>query len=94
VSDEPVPANRAVVDHVVDDRTAVLLVGPDEDPARVDAAHLPDGAREGTWLIVEPAADPVEVLGIDEELTARRRAEVSRRMDRLRRERRGGRFGS
>lgn len=90
--DEAVPDDRAVLDRVVDGATAVLLVGPDEWEAHVEAAALPSGAEDGTWLVVDPEASPVEILGIDEEMTARRTRDVAARMQRLREHRRGGRF--
>jgi hypothetical protein len=93
VPGDAVPGDRAVVDRVVDGRTAVLLVGPDEDEAHVDVATLPPGVSDGTWLVVDPATSPIAVLGVDHELTRRRADELTARLERIRRERRGGRFG-
>lgn len=90
--DEVVPADRAVLDRVVEGATAVLLVGPDEWEAHVEAAVLPSSAEDGTWLIVDPETSPVGILGVDEEMTARRTRDVAARMQRLREHRRGGRF--
>ena len=87
----PSPADRAVVDRVVEG-TAVLLVGPDETERLVPADRLPAGAGEGTWLAVAPDADPVVVIAVDAEMTAARREGLEDRLERLRRERRGGRF--
>ena len=87
----PIPADRAVVDRVVEG-TAVLLVGPDETERHVAADRLPAGAGEGTWLAVDPDADPVVVIAVDAELTAERRQGLEDRLARIRRERRGGRF--
>ncbi len=81
-----------MVDRVVDGTTAVLLVGPDEWEAHVAAADLPEGVTDGTWVVIDPDTRPVEVLGVDEELTRRRAQDISIRMRRLRDERRGGRF--
>lgn len=86
-----VAADRAVVDRIVDGVTAVLLVGPDETEMRVDVADLPDGTAEGTWLIV--GGDPVGVQGVDAEMSADRQVELGQRIQRLRDQRRGGRFG-
>jgi hypothetical protein len=92
VSDDAVPEDRAVVDRIVDGTTAVLLVGPGEREAHVPAETLPDGVGDGTWLLVDPDTHPVEVLGVDRELTDRRAADISTRMERIRQERHGGRF--
>jgi hypothetical protein len=93
VPTDAVPEDRAVVDRVVDGRTAVLLVGPDETEAHVDVTSLPAGVSDGTWVVVDRAASPIEVLGIDRELTQRRADDISARLERLRRRRGGGRFG-
>jgi hypothetical protein len=92
VPGDAVPADRAVVDRIVDGATAVLLVGPDEWAAHVDAGVLPGGASDGTWLVVDPTTSPVDVLGVDEELTRRRADDISVRMRRMRERRQGGRF--
>lgn len=89
---EPIPHDRAVVDRVVDGATAVLLIGPEETEAHVDVSTLPDDTRDGTWLVVDPTASPVQVLGVDRQLTEDRASEIATRMDRLRQERHGGRF--
>ena len=79
-----VPTDAAVLDRI-EDGLAVLLVGPDEVEVTVPAALLPAGARDGDWF---------RWLVPDRELTERRRAEVAARLERIRRDRRGGRFGS
>jgi hypothetical protein len=92
VPGEVVPADRAVIDRIVDGTTVVLLVGADEWEAHVDPSVLPAGATDGTWLVVDPATSPVDVLGVDEELTRRRADDISARMQRIREGRQGGRF--
>jgi hypothetical protein len=74
----------AVVDRIEDGLHAVLLVGPDEVELVVDATLLPEGTEEGDWLRVGFVRDPA--------LTAERRAAIERRMERIRRTRKGGRF--
>jgi hypothetical protein len=93
VPDDAVPEDRAVVDRVVDGRTAVLLVGPEETEAHVDVGLLPEDVTDGTWVVVDPTASPIEVLGVDRELTRRRADDISARLERVRQRRRGGRFG-
>lgn len=88
-----IPPDRAVIDQIVDGTTALLLVGPGETPLHVDAGTLPDGAGEGIWLILDVQSTPPLVVGIDQELTDSRAADVQDRMERLRRERGSGRFG-
>jgi hypothetical protein len=74
----------AVVDRIEDGMHAVLLVGPDEVELVVDATLLPEGTVEGDWLRVGFVRDPA--------LTEERREALERRMERIRRTRRGGRF--
>ncbi len=85
--------DRAVVDRIVDGRTAVLLVGPDEVELLLAVEALPEGVGEGTWVVLEACADPPDPrLRIDEQLTQQRFDDLAVRMDTLRSRRRGGRF--
>jgi hypothetical protein len=87
-----IPNDRAVVDRIVDDTTAVLLVGPQEHELTLAADLLPEGASEGVWVVVDVAGKPPTVTGIDEQLTEARASDLAHRLDRLRRQRTGGRF--
>jgi hypothetical protein len=82
----------AVVDRIVDGRIAVLQLDPDGTEVELDARELPAGVAEGTWLQVDPSADAVRVVAVDEARTAARRRDAGERMRRLREGRRGGRF--
>jgi hypothetical protein len=92
-SQPDIPPGRAVVDRIVDDTTAVLLVGPSEDELLVPAVSLPAGVEEGSWVVVDLDADPPTVSGIDHELTETRSRDLEARMEQLRERRSGGRFG-
>jgi hypothetical protein len=91
-SQPDVAPDRAVVDRIVDDTTAVLLVGPTEDELLVPSDSLPEEAAEGSWVIVDLDADPPTVSGIDHELTEARSRDLEARMEELRARRSGGRF--
>jgi hypothetical protein len=89
-----VPAERpsdeiGVVDRVIGG-VAVVLVGDDEVEYRLDAADLPTGTKEGSWLRVRRSEDSLVVLGLDPAGEADQRAAMRQRLRRLRR---GGRFG-
>lgn len=43
---------KAVIDRIVDGKHAVLLVGDEETEQIVPLNNLPDGVKEGIWLIV------------------------------------------
>lgn len=43
---------KAVIDRIVDGKHAVLLVGEDETERVLPVENLPDGAREGIWVIL------------------------------------------
>lgn len=84
-ADRATAALTAVVDRVVDGRSAVLLVGDDEQELVVPIALLPDGTGEGDVLRLGLVPDPAA--------TAERRDALAGRLDALRRERgRPGRF--
>lgn len=85
--------DRAVIDRIVDGHTAVLLVGGEETELLLPVDALPEGAAHGTWVVLDMSTDPPTVVGIDEQLTQRRFDELSARLETIRRERRGGRFG-
>jgi hypothetical protein len=83
---DDVTTDALVVDRIVDGRYAVLLIGPREVELVVERTLLPDGTAEGDWFRLGLIPDPA--------LTAQRRADVERRLARLRTERRGGRFSA
>lgn len=87
--DEHEGIERAIVDRIVDGQ-AVLLVGDQEAEHHVDASGLPDGAREGSWLLVR--VPEWTIVGVDEAGAGEKRRELSARMEELRRRRAGGRF--
>lgn len=85
--------DRAVVDRIVDGRAAVLLVGPAEVELFLSADALPEGAGEGTWVVLEVSTDPPDLtLRIDDRLTRERFEDLTARLDAIRRSRRRGRF--
>jgi len=75
---------KAVVDRIVDKRHAVLLVGENEVEKIVHVDKLPPGAGEGTWLRVEFEGDELVVAEVDAEETARVKARITAKMERLR----------
>jgi hypothetical protein len=83
---------RGVVDRIVGG-VAVVLVGDEEAEQELDVATLPPGIGEGTWLRVRRSSEGLVVVGKDEEGESLQRQEVAGRLDRLRHERRSGRFG-
>jgi hypothetical protein len=93
VSAEQHGEDRAVIDRIVDGHTAVLLVGDDEIELLLPTDALPDGAADGTWVVLDTSTDPPTVLRIDEQLTWDRFDRLSARLEAIRRKRRGGRFG-
>ena len=48
---------RAVVDRIEDDGTAVVLVGEDEHKVELPASLLPEGAESGSHLSITLALD-------------------------------------
>jgi len=75
---------KAVVDRFEGNK-AVILVGDEEEQLVVDRAQLPPGTREGHWLRVEVRDDILTRAEIDEEETARVKARIATKLDRLRR---------
>lgn len=83
---------RAVVDRIAEGR-ALLLVEPGGEEHHLAVDRLPDDAGEGSWVLVSGVGDDLTVVGTDPEGQAARQADMDARVERLRRTRRGGRFG-
>ena len=75
---------KAVIDRIVDDKYAVLLVGENETEVTIFKEVLPDGAKEGTWLKVVLTDGKLEKIDIDTTETASREIEIKNKMDKLR----------
>ena len=73
-----------MVDRIVDKRHAVLLVGENEIEKTVSVDKLPPAAGEGTWLRVEFEGDELVAAEVDAEETARVKARIAAKMERLR----------
>ena len=94
MSPEPIPDGRyaAVVDRVTEGQ-AVLLVGDGETEHHVPAADLPDDTGEGAWLMVTVEAGAVTAMVLDADRTAATAERIGSKLDRIRREQGGSRFG-
>lgn len=75
---------RAVVDRIVDDVHAVLLVGPDEVEHIVHRSLLPEDVSEGTWLQVRFEAGELVFAAVDDEATADATQRVASKLAALR----------
>ena len=76
--------DKAVIDRIVDGRTAVILVGEDERQHHCPADRLPEGAKEGTWLRVQVESGSVVAMEVDQEETDEVRRRIQEKMDKLR----------
>lgn len=75
---------KAVIDQVVDERHAVLLVGENEREHVVPLVRLPPGAKAGTWLRVRFDGEKLVDATVDPEETERVRQRISEKMTQLR----------
>ena len=75
---------KAVVDRIVDGRTAVILVGEDERQHHYPADKLPEGVQEGTWLRVRVEGSEIVTVEVDAEETEAVRKRIQNKMNRLR----------
>lgn len=76
---------RAVLDRIVDNEHAVLLVGPGEVEMIVPRGSLPAGAVEGTWLYVHLDGNRLVSAEVDKRATDATTERVVSKMDLLRR---------
>lgn len=80
---------KAVIDRIVDGKTAVILIGEDERQHHYPASKLPEGAGEGTWLRVRVESGKIVSIVVDQEETDTVRRRIQDKLDKLRsRERR------
>ena len=64
-----VAPDRAKVERL-DDRTAVLRVGPGGTQVNLPAEDLPEDATPGSWVILDLQLEPPLVLGVDQDMTS------------------------
>lgn len=76
---------RAVLDRIVDNEYAVLLVGPSEVEMIVPRRSLPAGAVEGIWLNVHLDGNRLLSAEVDKRATDATTERVVSKMDLLRR---------
>ena len=75
---------QAVIDRIVDGKTAVILVGEDERQYHCPTDNLPEGAREGTWLRVQVEGGRIVAIEGDQEETDAVHRRIQEKMDKLR----------
>ncbi|GGK36503.1 hypothetical protein GCM10010965_31810 [Caldalkalibacillus thermarum] len=75
---------KGVIDRIVDNKHAVILIGDDEREIIIPSHLLPSGAKEGTWLKVTFDANSVTQIEIDEVETERVKERISAKLAKLR----------
>lgn len=75
---------KAVIDRIVDGKTAVILVGENEIQYEYPANKLPEGAKEGSWLRVEVEEDEITTIELDQQETNIVSDRIQSKMDKLR----------
>ncbi|HZA24076.1 MAG TPA: DUF3006 domain-containing protein [Dehalococcoidia bacterium] len=76
---------KAVVDRIEDGQHAVLLVGGAEAERVAPLAALPDGATEGTWLLVRFEDESLTAAELDLVEEAQTRQRIQEKLQKLRR---------
>ena len=75
---------KAVIDRIIDGKTAVILVGDDERQHHCRADALPEGAKEGTWLRVRVESGKIVSMEVDEGETDGVRSRIHKKLENLR----------
>lgn len=74
-----------MIDRIVDSAQAVLLVGETETEHVVPIEQLPDGATEGTWLVLSIGnAGEVADIEIDDQASGEMEKRIATKLDQLR----------
>ena len=78
-------SEKAVIDRF-EEGSGVLIIGEGDAERRINVPKkaLPKGVKEGTWLQVEMDGDQLVSAVIDKEETARVRARIQEKLNRLR----------
>jgi hypothetical protein len=75
---------KAVIDRIVDEKHAVLLIGENEEEKVISCSLLPEGAGEGSWLNVQFRGDQLVSIAVDQDETEERKKRIQSKMDLLR----------
>lgn len=75
---------KAVIDRIVDDTWAVLLIGEEEKEENVPVDRLPPGAKPGDWLRIEMREGEIVRITADPEETEAARARIAEKLRLLR----------
>ena len=75
---------KAVVDRIVDGKTAVILSEEDGMEFYYQADKLPEGVWEGDWVKIQIDDDVVVSVEIDKDETEQRKNRIRNKMDLLR----------
>ena len=75
---------KATIDRFEGDK-AVVLVGEEQDRLVIPRTELPNGAKEGDWLIADVEDDRVLSAELDPDETARAKERIAEKLARLRR---------
>lgn len=75
----------AVIDRIVDGKTAVLLVGEQQQKFYVPLRDLPPGCQEGFWLLVRLVEGKLGEAQIDQLKTEESQKRIRAKLESLRR---------
>lgn len=73
----------AVIDRIVDGKTAVLLVGNEQKQLLAPLEDLPEGSKEGLWLLIELENNKLITAELDKEQTENMKKRISAKRELL-----------
>lgn len=73
----------AVIDRIVDGKTAVLLVGNEQKQLLAPIEDLPEGSKEGLWLLIELENNKLITAELDKEQTENMKKRISAKRELL-----------
>ncbi|WP_332629010.1 DUF3006 domain-containing protein [Halalkalibacter flavus] len=83
---------KGVLDRIVDQQKAVILVESLGKEFIIDLAQLPKASNEGTWFTINLDGSTIQDLKIDHEQTAKSKQSISKKMQQLRATKTNSRF--
>ncbi|KHF38844.1 DUF3006 domain-containing protein [Halalkalibacter okhensis] len=83
---------KGVLDRIVDQHKAVILVESLGKEFVIDTAQLPLTSIEGTWFIIKMEGNTIKSIDIDHEQTSNAKQSIAEKMQKLRGNKKSSRF--
>ncbi|MFC0559762.1 DUF3006 domain-containing protein [Halalkalibacter alkalisediminis] len=81
-----------VIDRIVDKKHAVILLEDEKKERVISVDHLPEGSKEGSWLLIDIQGEAIKHIQLDEKKTEKKQEQIKNKLTQLRARSTGSRF--